>query len=710
VSARADTRLRPYKPAPERLYTADMSRKMAVCAIALLVFSAQSVPTVPAETLLDRAILIALDQELSGVAAKDHVARLAQLHRVPASPGFHDAVEYVMSRAKAIGLSDVHVETFPGDGTTWFGTLHGNRGWRVDGGFLDEVRPQARRIVSFDDVRLAVADNSESADVTVDLVDVGRGTDRRDYDGKDVRGKLVLCDATPSACHRQDVEEHGAVGLVSYNSNQVSAWWRDDQDLIRWGHLDARGRRNAFAIMISVREARALQQRLARGEHITLHALVRARNDDAISYETLIATIPGTDAAAGDIVFSCHLDHEKPGANDNASGCSATLEIARTLKTLIDAKRIPPPVRTIRFIWPSEMTGTIAYLAKYPEIASRIRAAVHLDMVGGDPFITKSILHVTRSPWSIATVTDDVEEVFGRYVIDGAMRAAGDGDMSHAIRSRSGSKDAFWADITPYESGSDHWIYQEGGFAIPSIYLRDHPDIYIHTTGDRADNIEPTKIKRSAFIAAASGYYLATMPDRGESLLALSYADAHARLAEDGRRAVAMARDRTHARDAAVIVSQGVLREQRRLQSITRFLLTSPPAQLDRLNAGLVATGQAMLLAFLPAGEADALARAGFHQPATDPRIPIRNPAIKGPLAPGGDWVREHAAGSASVAIGGLANGDDLAYEIVNFVDGVRTVSEIRDAVSAEFEPLEPKAVAEYLDLLARAGAVSFKP
>src|SRR5438093_6354776 len=387
----------------KRLYTADMRKAAAAIAIvvALQTVSAQSIPTVPAETLLDRAILKALDDELSGVAAKDHVGRLTQLHRVPASPGFHEAIEYVMGRAKAIGLSDVHVETFPGDGTTWFGTLHGNRGWRVDGGFLDEVTPQPRRIVSYDDVRLAVADNSESADVTVDLVDVGRGTDRRDYDGKDVRGKLVLCDATPSACHRQAVEEHGAAGLVSYNSNQVSGWWRDDQDLIRWGHLDPRGRHNTFAIMISVREARLLQQRLAHGEGITLHAVVRARNDDAIPYETLVATIPGTDPSVGDIVFSCHLDHEKPGANDNASGCAATLEIARTLKTLIDTKRIPAPARTIRFIWPSEMTGTIAYLARYPDVASRIRAAVHLDMVGANPFVTKSVLHVTRSPWSI---------------------------------------------------------------------------------------------------------------------------------------------------------------------------------------------------------------------------------------------------------------------------------------------------------------------
>ena len=178
---------------------------LAFVLLAAATLTAQPGPSVPAETLLDRAVLKALDEELSGVAAKDHVGRLAQLHRVPASPGFHQAIEYVMERARAAGLSDVHVEGFPGDGATWFGTLHGNRGWRVDAGWLDEVQPQPRRIVSYDDVRLAVADNSESADVTVELVDVGAGTQRSDYAGKDVRGKLVLCDATPSACHRQAV-------------------------------------------------------------------------------------------------------------------------------------------------------------------------------------------------------------------------------------------------------------------------------------------------------------------------------------------------------------------------------------------------------------------------------------------------------------------------------------------------------------------------
>jgi len=594
-------------------------RKLGAAALAICVTaSAQSAPS-PAETLLDRATLTALDDELSGVAAKDHVSRLTQLHRVPASPGFHEAIEYVKARATAIGLSDVQVETFPGDGNTWFGTLHGNRGWRVEGGTLDEVRPQPRRIVSYDDTRLAVADNSESADVTVELVDVGRGTDRRDYDGKDVRGKLVLCDAAPSACHRQAVEEHGAAGLISYNSNQVSAWWRDDQDLIRWGHLDSRGRRNTFALMISVREARSLQQRLASGERITLHAVVKARNDDSMPYETLVATIPGTDLSSGDIVFSCHLDHEKPGANDNASGCSANLEIARALRVLIAAKRIPAPARTIRFVWPSEMTGTIAYLSKYPAIASRIRAAVHLDMVGGDPFVTKSILH------------------------------------------------------------------------------------------DVADNIEPTKLKRSAFIAAASGYYLATMPDHGTSLLRLSYANAYERLAEDGRRAAAIAAA-GHGADAANIVAQALLREQRRLRSLSRFVDLDAAIHLgsetvERFSSGLAEAAKG-LLSLIPTSRADESRR----PVGTDARVPQRNADVKGPLAPNGEWVMEKAgASAATAAIARLPNSGDVTYEIVNFVDGVRSVREIRDAVSAEFEPIDLAAVAEYLDLLAKAGAITFR-
>jgi hypothetical protein len=65
---------------------------------------------------------------------------------------------------------------------------------------------------------------------------------------------------------------------------------------------------------------------------------------------------------------------------------------------------------------------------------------------------------------------------------------------------------------------------------------------------------------------------------------------------------------------------------------------------------------------------------------------------------------------AAAIAITRVPRADDVTYEIVNFIDGTRTVAEIRDAVSAEFEPIEPAAVSEYIDFLAKAGAITFRP
>lgn len=87
----------------------------------------------PAETLLGADVIRALDEEISGAAAKRYVQRLSTFHRVPASPGFHAAIEYIKSQAQQFGLADIEVETFPADGSTFFGTLRANRGWRVGG-------------------------------------------------------------------------------------------------------------------------------------------------------------------------------------------------------------------------------------------------------------------------------------------------------------------------------------------------------------------------------------------------------------------------------------------------------------------------------------------------------------------------------------------------------------------------------------------------
>jgi len=49
------------------------------------------------------------------------------------------------------------------------------------------------------------------------------------------------------------------------------------------------------------------------------------------------------------------------------------------------------------------------------------------------------------------------------------------------------------------------------------------------------------------------------------------------------------------------------------------------------------------------------------------------------------------------------------AYEIVNFVNGARSVGEIRDAVAAEYAPLPLELVLDYLNACAEAKIIQWK-
>src|SRR2546423_11630044 len=126
---------------------------------------------------------------------------------------------------------------------------------------------------------IVLAEDSESADVTAGLVDVGEGTKESDYAGKDVKGKIVLVSAQPGAVQDLAVGKFGAAGLVSYAQNQKTAWWGEDENLIRWGHLETFSPNKTFGFMVSLKTARNLRERLANGEKITLHAVVKAGED-----------------------------------------------------------------------------------------------------------------------------------------------------------------------------------------------------------------------------------------------------------------------------------------------------------------------------------------------------------------------------------------------------------------------------------------------
>ena len=674
--------------------------------------------------LLGEKDVAAIAGEISGERAKRNLEGIARFHRQRGSKGFHEAAELVAGRLRAYGLSDVGILEFPADGKIFYGTQRSRPAWDAERGELTEVKEVnevKEKIASFAVEPVALAEDSESADVMAELVDVGEGTKESDYAGKNVKGKIVLVSAQPGAVQDLAVGKFGAVGIVSYAQNQKTAWSGENLDAIRWGHLETFSANKTFGFMVSLRTARSLQERLAKGEKILLHAVVKA-GQHAGNYEVVTATIPGADAKLKEeeIAFSCHLDHQRPGANDNASGCATILEVARTLQKLIDEGKLARPARTIRFIFPPEIEGTMALLTSKEAVAEQIlrigadgdpvrasarmplaftqgiKAVVHMDMVGGGPE-TKAVFHVTRGPMSLPSFVQDVAWAFAEWVNEESYKFAATGKAEYPMVSAEGGKEPLRAEYSAYTMGSDHDVYQDSSFGIPAIYLNDWPDRFIHTNLDSAVNIDATKLKRAGFIGAASGYFLANpLKEVSSSLYVLLHASASQRFAKgvevaeqlkDDERASFLRQQINYTIDLAhslgpleKISPQG---QDSLSEAITEF------CGLKELPVPPKATGQGAIV---------------FR----------RRNSLKGPLAVFGydyfevEWTkRGHATKPKLLEYDGLwGGGEEYAYEVLNFADGKRNAYEIRDVVSAEYGPVPLELVVEYLKALEEIGVV----
>ncbi|MCA1582011.1 MAG: DUF4910 domain-containing protein [Acidobacteria bacterium] len=620
--------------------------------------------------------------EVDGNAALETVRELGRFHRVHGSPGYAAAARHMREKALRAGLSNASIEHFPADGKTRYAHFRSYPGWDPVEAVLEETVP-SRVLARFPEVPVALADYSQDADVTAELVDVGAGTDAAHYAGKEVRGKIVLADGDLPGVHRRACEERGAAGFLSDFPNQTTAWSGDDRDLVRWGHLSPYQAANRFAFMISRRQAEGLRRRLAAGEKITLHAKVKARMTPA-TYDVVVATIPGTDPAAGEIVLTAHLCHQSAGANDNASGSAAIFEAARALQSAIGRGKLPRPRRTIRFLWLPEIAGSQAYLVRHPELVPRLVAGIHMDMVGGLLSTTKGTFHLSRTAGTLPHVANVIARAWLDHVLRASARyAERGGDAVAGLVWSPGSREAFLGDMRALEMGSDHEVFEDSSFAVPMIYFHDWPDVTIHTNRDQPENLDATKLGRVAYMGAGIAWTLAALPrEEAPPLLALARAQAEADIAMAGARG-------GDPRDAALRAREAAAEGARTLRTLADLWPVSLLPLSSRANP-------------LDLSPDDAGA---------DSRVPVRSREVRGPV----DVYYFNSIGEAlgpdvpSTALGRRESGDVLAFEALNLVDGRRTVSEIRDILSGRYEAVPRKEIAEYLELLARARVLTWK-
>jgi len=628
------------------------------------------------------AVPAAIAKHTDGTRVLDAVRALGRFHRVQGSAGYRAAADWLVRELATAGLADAKVESFPADGKTSYAHFKSYLGWAPESGRLEQLAPARRVIADFAKEPVALADYSQDADVTAELVDVGAGAEAAAYQGKDVRGMIVLADGPLPAVHRLAVEDRGAAGIVSVFPNQRTAWSGLDPDLVRWGHLSPYQTANRFAFMISPRTASALRADLARGV-VKLTARVRAKMVPA-TFDVVSATIAGSDPAAGDIVLTAHLCHESAGANDNASGSAALLGVARALRAAIAAGALAAPRRTIRFLWLPEIAGSQAWLVSHPDLAKRLRAGIHLDMVGGRPEVTHAALHLSRTAASLPHV---VNEIAAAWVDDVARVSAtfAEGGTGDGLLAPTGSRDALVTDLRPLELGSDHQVFE--AFGVPMVYFHDWPDVTIHTNKDVPDNLDATKLGRVAYMSAGIAWTLAALPDAEAARL-----PGLARAATDVRRATARhaaLADGRSADDAALAEREAVAMGNEELATIAALW----PATAADVKRAIAALG--------------ALPRAATSR---DPRVPERIGSVRGPLDV---YYYDHLSqvlGRGAVPAFALGKRNDvLAYEALNLVDGKRTVGQIRDLLAGRYVPVPLAEVAEWFELLAKAGVVRLR-
>lgn len=441
--------------------------------------------------------------------------------------------------------------------------------------------------------------------------------------------------------------------------------------------------------MISLGEARKLQARLESGEEILLHAKVDASHETG-EYGFATAAISGTDRAGEEIQFTCHLDHPRPGANDNASGCVAILETARTLNSLVRKGILPRPSRTIRFLWPAEIEGSIIYLSQHDD-ASRIKANIHMDMVGGGP-VTKAVFRISGGPISVPSFISDLGYEIGHFVNEHTESFASGETAEFPLNAPEGGKEPSMMLMEGLSMGSDHDVFFEGTWRIPGLYLHDWPDRYIHTNYDLAANIDPTKLKRAAFIGAVSAWFLANMSDDDvPAVLQMLERNALARSGELLQR-----RAKLGGVDKIVVSDIHFAVERRKVHSVESFAVLTDGAHAAAMDF----IGELAKLVAVPQ-----IANVGGMN--RNDTVYERNPDVEGPMSAfgysylGDKYGADKASGlRLSSYSGTYGDGGMYVYEALNFVDGRRTVSDIRDWLTTELGPVPVAYVEEYLAAL----------
>jgi hypothetical protein len=200
----------------------------------------------------------------------------------------------------------------------------------------------------------------------------------RDINRKQIQSGGVLIDQHPSEKMYEKLADAGARCIVSYAIVGSSAY-------SNWAMISTlkESKKNPVPVFnIPNIAGQRLREEIAKGTAISIQYSCRTKIAPG-NPKTVIATLQGQSDQYYIVCAHGDSDSGGPGADDNASGVSGVLEVARLLKTMVKNKTLPPPKASIRFIvWGSEYHSAGNYVTRHRKELKNILGVINYDEIG----------------------------------------------------------------------------------------------------------------------------------------------------------------------------------------------------------------------------------------------------------------------------------------------------------------------------------------
>ena len=444
-----------------------------------------------------------VNQELTGDLAYETTAFVEKYWRVVGNTGFNKSVYRIAEQLEKDGyvLEDnapeddfltYRIETRPLKRPTWES---------VDATVT--INGEEKPLLSHTTNRNMIALNSYSTLDEGDTAEVVYIEDIKKLGETDVKGKIVFAETHPGQIFKTAVTEGGAVGIITYNNPDYLQPEKNTTS-IQFRSIPLDSVSKAWGIAMSFEAKERLKNSLSNGK-TTLNVKVET-NIYPSEELTIVADIKGNELPKERLAFSAHI--QEPGANDNASGVGATLEMASLAAKLFKDGRFSPR-RTLTFLWGDEIVSTRRYVEEDSIRAKDIKWGISLDMVGEDTEKTGGSFLIEKMPDPSAIWTrgnDKHTEWGGRSLKAEDMTPHYLNDFVIEKFKEQGRRANWIVNTNPYEGGSDHVPFLRGN--IPSVLFWHFTDQFYHTDNDRIDKVSKTTLKNVATSALVSAIEL----------------------------------------------------------------------------------------------------------------------------------------------------------------------------------------------------------